>query len=363
MENKKNDLSKIISALKSSTQPDKISIGIVGVGSIGTTIAVMLAKAGYDVEITKKTTSDLAIDNRINLEVTGSFGDHTYLVKCVQNNRFTSEKDYIIMCTRSYSTVDALKEVKKYLKPTGKVVSVQNVINYSKITKVIPASSYVAMVINFTATRLKLNEVKVTSYGNIHIGALTSGVNLKPLQKVLSSVTETVIDNDITSYIASKYILNTSLNSIMAITGHRLGVTFADKTALKLLIGLIREMLKVFESYGIVVKDYDENLNYYKLTAKGLWGHLYRKKIFYRLIKQNGDNGSTLLYDLENNRKTELDSMCARVCEMADAHGIDVPFNRAVAEFLDRAENHLENLNLGNLELPEFTKLKINWRN
>ena len=69
-----------------------MKIGIVGVGSIGQTIAVLLKDKGFDVEITKKSKNSLVIDNMVNLEINGAFGDHSILIPYVEDNKFTSKK-------------------------------------------------------------------------------------------------------------------------------------------------------------------------------------------------------------------------------------------------------------------------------
>lgn len=121
-------------------------------------------------------------------------------------------------------------------------------------------------------------------------------------------------------------------------------------------------MLEVFEAYGINVPPYCDSLDYYKFTEKSLKGQWYRAVIFARFVKKNGDMSSSILRALENKKKTELDSMCSRIVEMAKAKDMSVPFNETVAKFLYDVEEGKETIFMGNMTNPCFTKLKINWR-
>ena len=317
-------------------EDDEIKIGIVGVGSIGTPISVLLASNGYDVEITKKNTNALVIDNCVNLEINGSFGDKSYLVPCVQNNNFTSKKDVIIMCTQSFSTAGALKEVKKILKPNGIVVSMQNVLNINNVLEVIPKERYVALVVDWTATRVAENHVLVLRNADMHIGVFDdkAKVYLPIVKKLLDTIQPTIIHDDIFSFIAGRFVLNCTLSSVIALTGYNLKTTIENKVAQKLIVGTIKEMLNVFEAYGVNVPPYCDTLDYYLFTASGIKGAMYRKKIFRRFAKQNGDMSSSILRDLENKKRTELDSLCNRIVEMAKEKNIDVPFNEAISKCL-----------------------------
>jgi len=361
---KRKKSNSIGSADVPSKNDGKLSIGIVGIGSIGTTVATILASNGYDVEITKKNTNALTIDNCVNLEINGAFGDKSYLVPYVENNNFSTKKDIIIMCTQSFSTVGALSEVKKYLKPTGIVISMQNVLNISDVLKEIPKDKYIPLIIDWTATRIEENHVLVVRTGNMHIGVFDEKavVFLPIVKKLLDCIQPTIIEKNMMSFIASRFVLSSTLSCVLAITGHKLKYTLLRKTARNLVIGTIIEMLEVFEAHGIKVPPYCDTLDYDMFTKKGLRGWFYRQRIFSRFIRQNGDMSSSILRALENKKKTELGSMCARIVEMAKTKNIEVPFNETITNFLLDVENGNETIFMENLSKPCFTDLKIKWR-
>jgi 2-dehydropantoate 2-reductase len=324
----------------------------------------MLASKGYDVEITKKSDNALTIDNMINLEINGEFGDKSCLIKNVKNNQFTSQKDVLIMCTQSFSTAGALKEVYKYLKPNGIVISMQNVLNINEILKIVPKERYVALIVDWTATRINNNQVFVLRKANMHIGVFSdkAKVFLPIVKKIFDAVQPTIIQDNMMAFIASRFTLNCALSCVLSVTGFKLKFTMQKKTARKLIVGMISEMLQVFEAFGIEVPPYCGMLDYKKFTEKSLSGWWYRRLMFNRFIRQNGNMSSSILKALENKKKSELDSMCARIVDMAKEKGIDVPFNETVANFLYDVEEGKESIFMENLSNPCFENLKIKWR-
>ena len=198
----------------------------------------------------------------------------------------------------------------------------------------------------------------------MHIGVFDdkAKVYLPVVRKLLNCVQPTIIQDNMMAFIASRFVLNCALSCVLTVTGYKLKYTMAKKTARKLVIGIINEMLQVFESIGIKVPPYCGILDYYKFTEKGLSGSIYRHRMFGRFVRQNGNMSSSVLSALENKKKSELDSMCARIVEMAKEKGIDVPFNETVANFLYDVEDGKESIFMENLTNPCFENLKIRWR-
>lgn len=338
-----------------------LKIGIVGIGSIGTVFSLLLEAKGYDVEITKKSALGLTIDNRVNLEINGVFGDRSCLIPYMENNQFSSEKDIIFIFTQSWAVQSAYQDVSKYLSPNGVVVVVQNVLNYKELEHILPQNRFVPIVIDFNALRLDENHVEVIKSGAIHVGAITekSNVYVPLLKTVLASVSETVIEDDMLGFMISRFILSNTISSLCALTGYNLGTTLKNKQAKKLFTGLICEQTEVFTAMGIDVKPYNDIFDYKLFSEKSGAASKFRNTMINRLIKQNGEMISSTLRALENNKRTELDSMCARVVEFAKDVNVPVPFCTAVAEFLQDVEDGKHSIIIDNLNNEVFKKLEI----
>ncbi len=337
----------------------KVKIGIIGAGSRGGTFATFLCAKGYDVEITKPKGGSLILDNMINFEVQGALGNKSYLVPFVKNDTFTSNKDIIIICTKAYDLEHAIKVAKKFLKPNGVLLTLQNVMHLSEIANLVDIKRYVPIVIDWSSKRQSSTEIVVTSSGSIHIGALTQETlkYLPMLKKIFESIAPTVIEHNMYNFMLSRFILHCNQSCLGALTGYNLGIYLSEKAGKKIFIQLIKEQLFLFEQLNVTIPPYNNILDYYKFVENSVSGILYRSKMFRMLIHQNGNCVSVTLRQLENGKRSELDYLCNYFNKLAEEHNINLPYNKAVAEMLYEIERGERSIILQNLCDKKLTNL------
>ena len=336
-----------------------LKIGVVGAGAIGGVVATMLAHAGYDVEITKPTYDGVMIDNRINIQVEGALGEMSYLVPFVEGNTFTSKKDILLMCTQAHSLSSAIAQTKQYLTPEGIVVAIQNVLCIDDVLKSIEVERFVPMVIDWSSTRENQNEMVVLSGGSMHIGALNHATLhwLPKLQSVLNHITPTIIEENMYSFIMSRFLLYCNTSCMGALTGYKLGVYLKEKQGKNIFINLLKEQLEILKHYNVLVPPYNNQLDYYKFTEDSISGLIYRSSMFKRLINQNGENVSKTLRSLENKRPTEIDYLCCYFVKLAKKVEVNAPYNEAMAVVLKEIENGSKSIILENLFDEKFMNI------
>ncbi len=343
------------------TTERKLKIGVVGSGSVGRIISLFLTDAGYDVEMTTKLNEDLVIDNMINVEICGAFGEKNVLVPYVLSNKFTSPKDIIFVMTKSFKIKDALSDTMQYLKEDGIVVGIQNVLNLEEFFSVIPSSKYISLVVDWNAFRYVDRKLVIVNHaGDNHIGVLNPKAKMfvPIVKKLMDNVTNTIVEEDMLDFIWSKFILTSLTSSLGALTGYNLAHILKTKEGKRLYINLIKEEIIVAEAMlRHRVSGFNFGFDYYKFVEDSISGVLYRSSMFRRLINQNHNTVSSVLRNLENNRPTELDCLIKRVTEIAKANNIVVPYCTQLATILDeiaRGEKSIimENINDDRLKNP-----------
>ncbi len=317
----------------------KLKIGVVGSGSMGRTLSLCLTNAGYDVEMTTKLIDDMVIDNMVNVEICGAFGEKSVLVPYVLSNKFTSQKDIIFIMTKSFKVKDALTDTLQYLKEDGIVVGIQNVLNLEEFFSVIPSSRYVSLVADWSAFRYVDRKLVIINHDGLnHIGVLNpkAKVFLPIVKKLMDTVAETVVEDDMLDFIWSKFILTSMTSSLGALTGYNLAHILNTKEGKKLYLNLIKEEIIVAEAMlKHRVSGYNFAFDYYKFVEESVSGLLYRSTMFRRLINQNHNTVSSVLRHLENNRPTELDCIIKRVVKIAKENNLVVPYCTQLAIVLD----------------------------
>ena len=331
----------------------ELRIGIVGAGTIGRVLGLFLANKGYNVELTAKDENELVIDNRLNIEICGAFGERSVLVPYVTNNKFTTKKDIIFVMVKSFKVASALKQILKYLSPNGIIVGIQNVLNIEEFFSVIPSNRFVSWVADWSAFRyVDRRLVIVNKGGDNHIGVINpeAKVFLPIVQNLLNSIEDTHIENDMLDFIFSKFILTSLTSCLGALTGYNLGHILNEKQGKKLYFNLVKEQLAVFESVlNHPVSPYYDMLDYYKFVEEGVSGAIYRSNMFRRLINQNHNTVSSVLRNLEYNKPTELDCLIKKVVKMAESKGIPVPYCTQLSVVLDEIASYKRSIIMDNL--------------
>ena len=108
------------------------SIGILGAGAVGSYIGGFLTREGYDVTLIDMWGAHVNAMNDSGLNVSGTQGDFNVAVNAVHladayqlQNKF----DYAFLALKSYDTEWGAHFLKRFLSPTGAIVSSQNCMN------------------------------------------------------------------------------------------------------------------------------------------------------------------------------------------------------------------------------------------
>ena len=330
---------------------NRVKIGVVGAGAIGGVISAMLAEKGYDVEVAKRYNSDIVLDDYVNLEVLGSFGNRNILVKAVNGVAgFTSQKDVIFVLTKAYDAPDVARQALQFLKPNGIIVSSQNVMNVEQMLNVVGTPRLFALIINWTAVRHNKATMEVTRPGNMIIGnfGAEGEAYLTIIQSILQSIAPTEISNNIIGDIWSRTIINSVIGSLGALTGYNLGVTMLVPNAKPVMTKMIFEAMDLAKDLKVNVKNYG-SLDYYQFTEHGLRAWLYRQTILRRLRKQNGKVVSSLMTSIENNVKCEIDYLNGYFIHLGKQLNKTVPVNRRVYDMVKEIENGYRSMFIENL--------------
>lgn len=329
----------------------KIKIGVVGAGAIGGVVSALLAEKGYDVEVAKRYNSDIVLDDYVNLEINGSFGNRNVLVKAVNGvEGFTSKKDVILVLTRAYDAPGVARQCLKFLSPDGIIVSSQNVMNVEQMLGVVGTNRLFALIINWTAVRHNKATMEVTRPGNMIVGNFGNerSAYLEIMQGILSSIAPTEISSNIIGDIWSRTIINSVIGSLGALTGYNLRKTMMAPTAKKIMTRMIFETMLLANELQVDVKNYGA-LDYYRFVEHGFSAWLYRRKILHRLQKQNGDIVSSLMTSIENNVRSEIDYLNGYFINMGNQLNIFSPVNHRIYYMVKEVESGHRSMFMENL--------------
>ena len=322
-----------------------LKIGIVGTGSLGPVLAVELASNGYDVELVSSG-KGIYIDDAKAFHIMGDFGDKTYLVPTVKSIKdFTSKKDFIILATKAFQTVKIVEQALEHLTPVGAIVTVQNVFSLDRIFKLIPPEKSICLYLDiFTSSR---------PYGRMVVdsGGITMGVYDKdvfPMMQVFEKIMREVCDTHITSnvwgYLLSRNIMNATISALGAISGLPLGEILGNYNGKYLFNRLIEEGYSLLKKFRIKILPYAGKLDYELFTDKSFKGRLYNHKMTKIMKKNNPNIRSSILYDLEQGRQTEIEYVMGSFIKYGDRLKFKIPYTRAIYRMIKEIESGMRRI-------------------
>ncbi len=302
-----------------------MKIGIVGMGPVGSTLAVHFALAGQEVHVCDIIEEKIALIKKEGINLTFTIersatvaGAYTSIKELI-----AKDLDLLVFCVKTpylQQVINASIEVK------GKVhaMAAQNGIdNEYMVAEVFGKEKTLRMVINYAGNMINQNTVKVTFFNPPnYIGTLHSASEnvARTIAESLSSVElDTEYTENIRKYTWKKSILNATLSSLCAVTQTTMKDVMDFLPIYPVIEGIIEEGMAVAEAEGIKFEDgFKEHcINY---------------------LKRGGRHFPSMAVDVQNKNPTEINHLNGKIVEYGQKHGIPTPYNLTMTRLIQLVE-------------------------
>lgn len=295
---------------------------IVGTGGIGGYFGGLMAKAGLDVTFVARGKNYKALSEK-GLQVKSTFYESFYLpeVQVVSEISQIKNPDVIIFSVKTYDTEKVAEELKKIVKCNTKIITFQNGIdNDLKIRSFLPEINVYPGVAYIIVKKSNPGEIKQTGKMRKLIFGARNAKGNSELNEFFSDLKKTGIDvtlsEDIMQEIWNKYIYIIAFAGATAYFRASIGEILKDKEKLKVFINLLKEAIIVANKKGIRLQD-----DIFDMKMK---------------IAENSapDSKSSLLIDIENHRKTEIETLHGDLIRFSQEVNTEVPTTQMVFQKL-----------------------------
>ncbi len=301
-----------------------MKIVIVGPGAMGCMLAAFLSKAREEIWILdyKKERAEKIAQSGVILEgVTGNFQAKP---NCSSDVNDIGPADLIILCVKSYDTKKAILSVKPSIKEDTSVLTLQNGIgNIEIIAEVIGNDKVIAGVTNLGVTLLDTGRVKLAGKGETVIGRLDGKMTtmMRSIREIFNKVgLETKISRDIKGLIWSKLIINIGINALTAITRLNNGRLMEFEGTRRIMREAVTEAIRVAKRKRI------------KLTSDDPLAKVEA------VSEATGANISSMLQDILNKKRTEIDFINGVIVRQGQELRIPVPVNQMLVDLVKTIE-------------------------
>lgn len=308
-----------------------MKIVIVGPGALGCLVAGFLKmKTGEEVMILDNSPERAKQISKDGIRIEGLSGSHEIKIDVTADTKDIGRADLVIICVKSYSTEDVCKEIKEIVSDSTAVLTLQNGIgNVQILNDYFGPERVIAGVTNHGSTLLGSGHVRHAGKGDTTIGksdGKLSGV-LKTTAAILTKAGfQTKISKDIDSVIWSKLVISVGINALTSITRLNNGKLIACEEARELMRSSVQEAARIVKKKRVKLT-YDDPIQ--KVES---------------VCKATAANVSSMLQDILNKKRTEIDFINGAIIRQGKALGISTPVNDVLTGLVKTIEKSYEEL-------------------
>jgi 2-dehydropantoate 2-reductase len=296
-------------------------IGIVGAGALGTLFGYRLA-ASHDVTLLEVRNEVIAAVSAEGLRLAGE-PPRPVGITAAARELFNSQ--VLFLFVRATDTLRALRPFVGNLSPSCTIVSLQNGLSNDDAVKAALGGS-IALVVGATtesALTIAPGVAKPLGSGSTIVGP--AGASPEVCTRVAQLLTEArlpaTVAYDIRSQLWGKLIATAAINPVAALLDRPNRIVLEDPNATALARALTGEAAGVAATLRIALPFSDP------------WAYVRT------IVEQTPDLRNSLLFDLENGVKTEIDHINGAVVAAGRRAGIPTPYNETVFRLVRARES------------------------
>lgn len=301
-----------------------MKIAIVGPGSMGLLFGAFLSKSKEDVHILDHNSKRADYIKKHGIKVEG-MSNLKATVDISSNPKDIGVSDLVIVCVKSYDTEDAIKDAKELLGENTQVLTLQNGVgNIQILDEVVGHDRVIGGVTNHGATVLGWGHIRHAGKGDTIIGKKNKKIlgPIRDISKILNRANfYSKVSRDINSLIWSKLIINVGINALTAITGLNNGRLLDYDGTRSVMKQAVSEAVKVAKRKRMKLI-YDDPLQ--KVES---------------VCRATAKNVSSMLQDVLNKKKTEIDFINGTIVRQAKSLNISTSINEVLTYLVKTIES------------------------
>jgi 2-dehydropantoate 2-reductase len=303
-----------------------MKIVVVGPGALGCLIAGLLkSKTKEDVWLLGKAGDPTSRVKDGIIRIEGSGNSLASKVEIVTDANAIGPVDLAVISVKSYATEEACKSIKDIVGDKGHVLTLQNGLgNVQMLNDHFGPDRVIAGVTSHGATLMGPGHARHAGKGETTIGRSDGRVLgfVRDLSSLLSKAGfDTKVSKDIDSVVWSKLIVNVGINAVSAVTRLPNGKLLDHDGARDVMRQAVQEAVKVAKRKKIKLA-YDDPIQKVESVCKATSANL-----------------SSMLQDVLNKKRTEIDFINGAIVRQAKALGIQTPVNDALTNLVKAIES------------------------
>jgi 2-dehydropantoate 2-reductase len=300
-----------------------------GAGAMGAVFGGRLAQAGHDVTLLDVSPEAVDTINRLGLTIEGKTGERELIsLRASTDPAAAAGCELLLVFVKCYHTEAAVRSVASHLTGGATILSRQNGWGNAPLIAGIVGEERTMIGVSYhSASVLEPGRVKHTGQGVTFIGELNSAMSerLRHIAETFRAAGFDVIPTQtVLKEIWSKLALNACTLPTSALLRFYAGQLVEHDSMLSLMREILREVVAVVSALGVEI---DEEERWDSITG---------------LLKRAANAKSSMLQDVEKQRRTEIDVINGAVVAAGQRLGIQTPYNQSMVWLVKSLEENAE---------------------
>lgn len=302
------------------------SFAVLGAGPVGCIVAAFLAGGGYDVTLCDVVPElvEPALNRGIIIEGAENLRQTVTRVYTNVDDVSLYPPDVIVVTVKAHALPLLSSAVEAFYRDGMYIVSWQNGIDTElELAKVLGRKPILRAVVNYGCSLVAAAHVHMPFHHAPHyiqeLDPESTDAAVGVAAALSNSRLTTHHTEDIVSMVWRKSILNACMNPVCAVTGKTMAEAMSDPMVFEIIDALVKECVKVARANEISL-----GWDFYP------YGMAYMKKA--------GNHKPSMLVDIENGRRTEIDFINGKFVQYGEQAGIETPYNRTLRALVKALE-------------------------
>jgi len=300
---------------------------VVGAGAMGCLFAARLKSSGAEVALLEKSPEVVEAINAHGLIVEGVSGKVHAKVPAYFD-RSPGSPDVIILCVKSYDTKEAGQALQPWIHPYARILTLQNGVGHVEILEqIFGREGVLGGVTAEGATVLGPGLIRHAGQGETMVaGGKASGDIVSVFEKAGFNIRAV---EDIRPFLWGKLIINAGINALAAVTRMKNGRLPEMEGTRRILEEAVREAVTIVKAKNIPIP-YPDPV-----------GRVVE------VCKATAANMASMLQDVLNKKKTEIEAINGAIVREGAALGIPTPVNSTLTSLVQALEETYREQELG----------------
>lgn len=316
---------------------------IYGAGSLGTVLGAYVTEAGQEIDLINRNKKHVEAMRKNGAQIFGTV-NKTVKVNAIFPNEMEGKYDVIFLMTKQLFNEEVVNMLKDYLSDEGVICTLQNGIPEPLIASIVGDNHTMGCTVEWGATLSEPGKVELTSDTDslsFHMGKMdgVSDAQMNMVKSVLEKMCPVEIEENLLGARWSKLLINATFSGLGTVVGGTFGSISEGKTAKPIALATMKECIDVGHAAGVTFapvqgKDITK-LFYYKNSVK----KCIAKIILPIAMKKHRDIVPSMLQDIRNGKKCEIEAINGVVCDYGKKHNISTPYNDKIVELVKQIQD------------------------